>query len=266
MADVKLPGVGPVSKKWVVIVLGVSGVTVGYVVLRRKKTAAAASTAGAATTATGTIDPQTGDVAGSAQDQMDLAALQSGGYDSGAYGAGGYGTGSSLGNYGGYLAASPAGANIPGSGGFATNGEWAQQAESDLGNPPGLSNALGQYLTGRPLSPGDQGLTDQAIASENYPPVAGPDGYPPAMHTSATSTAPGTTAATGTTTTTTGTTATNTVAGHQISAPGGKTLPQIAAQYGVTMADLQRIDPGVVAKYGTTKVPAKGTGLYIPAH
>lgn len=246
MADVKLPGVGPVSKKWFVIVGGASVLTVGYVVLRKKKTAAAAATASTtATDTTGTIDPATGDIAGSAQDQADLATLQSGGYGSGMYGGG-----STLGNYGGYLAASPAGAAIPGSGGFATNGEWAQQAESDLANPPGLSNALGQYLTARTLNASDQGLVDQAIAEEGYPPVAGPTGYPPSMHTSPTGGGGGTTP----------------TPGYQTYAPGGKTLTQLAAADGVTVAQIKAVDPGVYAKYGTSKPLPKGTGYYVPKH
>jgi hypothetical protein len=241
MADVKLPGVGPVSKKWLGIVAVGSVVTVGYVLMRRKSKAAAA--ASSATTATDTIDPATGDIAGSAQDQADLASLQTGGYGSGMYGGG-----STLGNYGGYLAASPAGAAIPGSGGFSTNGEWAQQAEADLANPPGLSNALGQYLTARTLNSSDQGLVDQAIAEEGYPPVAGPSGYPPSMHTSPTGG---------------GTTGTP---GYQTYAPGGKTLTQLAAADGVTVAQIRTVDPGVYAKYGTSKPLPKGTGYYVPKH
>lgn len=187
MADVKLPGVGPVSKKWVIIVLGASAVTVGYVVIRKRSAAsAAASTASAAdTTGTSDIDPLTGDVAGSAQDQADLAAMQAGGYE-------GDNLGDGLGDYGGYLAATPAAATIPGAGGFTTNGEWAQQAETDLGGlgiaQTSLSAALGKYLTGQPLASADQQLVDQAIAEEGYPPVSGPGGYPPAMKTSPTST------------------------------------------------------------------------------
>ncbi|MCW2899984.1 MAG: hypothetical protein JWO67_2249, partial [Streptosporangiaceae bacterium] len=160
--------------------------SIGSFVYRRRQTGAAATTSTdtTATDTSGQIDPATGDIAGSAQDQMDLAALQDGGYGSGSYGSGGFG------NYGGYLAATPAAATIPGAGGFTTNGEWAQQAETDLGglgiNQATLAAALGNYLTGRALSTAQQSLVDQAIAEEGYPPVSGPGGYPPAMKTSAT--------------------------------------------------------------------------------
>jgi len=180
MADIRLPGVGPVSKKWVVIVLAGSAATIGYIVIRKRSAnAAAASTAtDTGTTDTSTIDPLTGDIAGSAQDQADLAAMQAGGYGNSL---GGYGT------YGGEYVETPPGTQLPGAGGFTTNGEWAQQAEQDLGglgiDEATLSAALGAYLTGRTLTAGQQSLTDQAIAEEGYPPVAGPGGYPPAMKT-----------------------------------------------------------------------------------
>lgn len=179
----KLPGIGKVSKKWVMIVGGASVVSIGYFLYRRKQAAAAAAAA-PATDTTGTIDPLTGDVAGSEQDQADLAAMQAGG--DGSLGM----DGSGLQNFGGFLAASPAGATIPGAGGFTTNGEWAQQAEADLAgvgiDELALSAALGRYLTGQPMSTADEGLANQAIAAENYPPVSGAGGYPPAMHSTPT--------------------------------------------------------------------------------
>lgn len=175
----KLPGVGKVSKKWVMIVGGASVVSIGYFLYRRRQSAAAAAAAPAADSSSD-IDPLTGDVAGSEQDQADLAAMQAGG--DGTLGM----DGSGLQNFGGFLAASPAGATIPGAGGFTTNAEWAQQAEQDLSgigvDPVALSAALGHYLTGSPLSTAEQGLVDQARAEEGDPPVAGAGGYPPAMH------------------------------------------------------------------------------------
>jgi hypothetical protein len=145
---------------------------------------AAAAAAAPATDTTGTIDPLTGDVAGSEQDQADLAAMQAGGDGSLGF------DGTGLQNFGGFLAASPAGATIPGAGGFTTNAEWAQQAEADLSgigvDPVALSGALGHYLTGSPLSTAEQSLVDQARAEEGDPPVAGAGGFPPAMHSTPT--------------------------------------------------------------------------------
>jgi hypothetical protein len=175
---VKLPGVGRVPKKWLVIVGVASLASIGYFAYRRKSAAAVPAADGS-----GQIDPATGDVAGSAQDQMDLAALQDGSaYGTGA--AGGYYAGS------GALGVSGVTPPVPGTGGFTTNGQWAQQAEADLGgigvDPVALAAALGHYLTGSPLTTAEQTLVDQAIAEEGYPPVAGATGYPPAMHASPT--------------------------------------------------------------------------------
>ena len=192
---VRLPGVGHVSKKWLMIV-GVASVgSVTYFVIKRRKNAAAAAATPAAADSTGAIDPLTGDIAGSAQDTADLAAMQD---DGGASAAD-----DGIGDYGGYLAATPAAATIPGAGGFVTNAEWAQQAETDLGgigiDETALAAALGHYLTGSQLATGEQSLVDQAIAEEGYPPVSASSGYPPGMRTSPTSTS-GTGTTTGTTT------------------------------------------------------------------
>ena len=190
----KLPGVGHVSKRWLMIVGGASVLSIGYFLYRRKQSAAAAvATPAPSSDTTGKIDPVAGAIAGSAQDQMDLASLQDGGYGT----QGGYYAGA------GSLGTSGVTPPVPGTGGFTTNGQWAQQAEQDLGglgiDQVALAGALGHYLTGSPLSTAEQSLVDQAIAEENYPPVAGPGNYPPSMHTTATSTA-----GTGTTTATTG--------------------------------------------------------------
>lgn len=183
---VTLPGVGKVSKKWLMIVGGASVASIGYFVWKRKQAAAAAPAGASADDGSG-IDPLTGDIAGSDQDLADLAAMQAGG--DGDLGLDGLG-GSGLQNFGGVLAASPAGATIPGAGGFATNAEWAQQAETDLAgigiDPVALAGALGHYLTGSPLSTAEESLVDTARAEEGDPPVAGATGYPPAMHITAT--------------------------------------------------------------------------------
>lgn len=183
MADsVKLPGVGPVSKKWLIIVAAGSAASIGYLAWRRRQSAAAAAPAGtSAADASGQIDPLTGDVAGSEQDQLDLAALQD---ESG--------TGLGLGGEPVSGVFAPAASIVPGAGGFATNAEWAQQAEADLGalgiSQTALAAALGHYLTGAALAPDEQGLVDQARALEGDPPVSGPGGFPPAMRTTPAST------------------------------------------------------------------------------
>src|SRR5882724_5816365 len=118
---VKLPGVGHVSKRWVVTVGVASLGSIAWFAYKRKQGAAAAAVP-AATDTTGQIDPLTGDIAGSAQDQTDLASLQSGGSGSGMSGAsGGYYAGS------GALGTSGVTPPVPDTGGFTTNGQWAQQ-------------------------------------------------------------------------------------------------------------------------------------------
>jgi hypothetical protein len=171
---VTLPGVGKVSKKWVWIVAAASAGSIGYFVIKRRSAAAAAAAVPAAAADSSDIDPLTGDIAGSAQDQADLAALQDEQYstDDGDLG------GDDLDGEGSLLPASGATGTTP----PATNAEWAQEALAELGSLPGLSNALGEYLAGQPMSQTDQGLADQAIAVAGYPPVSGANGYPPAMN------------------------------------------------------------------------------------
>jgi PASTA domain len=70
-----------------------------------------------------------------------------------------------------------------------TNAAWAQAAENYLttsgGYDPGtVAAALGIYITGSTLSAAQQAVVEAAIAFEGYPPQAGANGYPPAMHTS----------------------------------------------------------------------------------
>jgi hypothetical protein len=173
--DVKLPGLGPVPKKWFIIVGIGSLATIAYVVYRRKQTAASTTAATTDTTGTAALagqpcvdangNPGVYDSSGICQ--VDTAAL--GGYYSG-YGA---------------LGVSGVTPPVPGTGGFTTNGQWTQQAEADMagtGVDPGtLAAALGAYIAGQAVTPAQQSLIDQAIAFEGYPPVAGPGGYPPAL-------------------------------------------------------------------------------------
>lgn len=173
--SVKVPGIGPVPKKWFIIVGGGSVVVLGYVYWKRRKSApAAASTPGASVEGQPCVDangmPGVYDADGICQ------------VNAGA--AGGYYAGS------GAQGSSGVTPPVPGTGGFTTNGQWTQQAEADLAgigiDQVALADALGAYISGRPLTSAQQSLVDQAIAAEGYPPVAGASGYPPAMHTSPT--------------------------------------------------------------------------------
>lgn len=155
--QVKLPGVGPVSTR-ALMIGGVSAAAVMAIVWYRRKTAAAAAAstapASASTDTTGTYDPN---------------AV---GYDPNA-----------AGGTGGYF--------VPDSstqGPMTTNAQWTQAAMTALANvadPTALAAALGAYLTGAAVTQDQTTLIDEAIAAEGYPPVAGPNGYPPAIHTQA---------------------------------------------------------------------------------
>lgn len=176
--DVKLPGVGPVSKKWFIIVGGGAVVTIAYVSYKKKSAAAAAPSAAAAdTTGTSALsgqpcvdengNPGVYDDTGTCQ--VDTSAL------------GGYYAGSGAGGVSGVTTP------VAGTGGFTTNGQWSQQVIMDVQSlgtgvdVPTLTAALGAYIAGQPVSAAQQSLIDQAISIDGYPPVAGANGYPPAM-------------------------------------------------------------------------------------
>lgn len=111
---------------------------------------------------------------------MGIAAYGYGGYGYGAYGYGGYG-------YGGFVPSvgsiTPPVAPTP-----SSNAEWATAAEATLSNegfnPTSVAAALGKYLLAGTLTSDQTSIVQAAIAAQNYPPVAGPNNYPPNMHTS----------------------------------------------------------------------------------
>lgn len=182
-------------KKNEAIVAGVGAAALLGIVLYRyqkqQQAAQAAAAAAAAAQAPGTgagtsdeIDPSTGFPYGSAEDASALTTMS--GYNSPVAGLG-YNDTSYL--YGG-------GAYYPGSGyplssGFTSNAQWSQAAEDYLVNTGGgdantVGNALGKYITGQPVDAAGQAIINQAIAFEGYPPVSGPDGYPPSIRTGTT--------------------------------------------------------------------------------
>jgi hypothetical protein len=130
----------------------------------------------------GQIDPQTGYTYGSPEDQAALAAMagstlgqvdssswvggQTIGYDQ--YGNPVYGQG---------------GGGIPGA--FTSNAQWTQSAEAYMGSDgnDAIAAALGKYITAQPLTEDQRTIVQSAIASQGYPPVAGPNGFPPAFRT-----------------------------------------------------------------------------------
>jgi len=166
---------GNIQKKYAliggVVLVGVLGIA-WY---RSKKSAQASATAAAGESVG--IDPATGYIYGSAEDAA--ALTNQGGYQfpQPSYGSGGgssYPPGTTTGT------------------GFASNGQWSQAAISYMQtnglveDASQLSAALGKYITGSPVTPTDVTLINQAIAVEGYPPVAGPNNYPPALNTGTT--------------------------------------------------------------------------------
>jgi len=170
--DVKIPGIGPVKKKTVYIVGAVFIVAVGVYYYRSRNAAAAVDTTATDTTDTTQIDPATGYAYGTVEDQAALASQQQ--YNSVGSGAG---TSDSA-----PLPATPTG--------FTSNAQWTQAAEEYLSETVGLDStqvqaALGKYITGGAASTAQATIIEQAIAAEGYPPIAGPNGYPPSVRTAA---------------------------------------------------------------------------------
>jgi PASTA domain len=183
MPDIHIPGIGNVPRGGLIagMVVGVGG---GLYLWYKHKESASTTTA----PATGTSAYGYG---GSAY-----------GYGYGGYGynnpafnepyiSGEYGYGGAYG-YGigeGYGVGDPTAPTVP-TQLATTNAAWAQAAENYLTNEgqydaATVAAALGIYITGSTLSAAQQSVVEAAIAFEGYPPVPGASGYPPAMHTSA---------------------------------------------------------------------------------
>lgn len=174
-----------VSKGTIWIGAGATGL-LGIALYRyRKQQSAAAATAAANAaaqapgTGTGTsdaIDPATGFPYGSAEDASALTSMA--GYNSPIGGLG-----SSNGPQ--YVYGVPS-SGYPTSGGFTSNAQWSQAAEAFLvgqgADANAVGNALGKYITGGIVTdPTAQSIINQAIAFEGYPPVPGPNGFPPSI-------------------------------------------------------------------------------------
>ena len=188
---VKIPGVGEVPKAGAIAGAAVLAGILGYAYWRHSRTAAssgavtsAASATGAAYTGYGAGDPYPPDgTSGNPSDPYSLDPAS--GMTYGDEGAGSYaGAG-----YGYYGSGSPGGGYPTAPGGYSTNAQWAQAAEDYLVNSTGadattVAAALGKYLTGGAITPDQQVIVNSAIAFEGFPPVSGPNGYPPSMQVS----------------------------------------------------------------------------------
>ena len=170
--------VGTIQKK-TALYLGGAAVILGAIVVYRQKKVGSTDTA---TPTDAEIDPATGFPYGSPEDAAALA--QQGNYVMPTTGGGG------------------GGSSIPNSNvGYTSNAQWVQavvdyMTQNDLVNDPTqLSSALGKYITGAYIAPdsNEDNLVHQAIAVQNYPPVAGPAGYPPSINRNPPTTPPAST-------------------------------------------------------------------------
>lgn len=178
----KLPAWGKIG-----VIAG--GGLAAFLVFRAHEAAAAPAAAGASD-----IDPETGDVSGSPEDEAALAELQGGG-----------------GSFPVQASSGGITTTVGTTSGYPDNAAWTQAAESGLAeigeDPQTVATALGAWLNGQPITPDQAAIVYAATAEFGDPPT----GAPPVVLTSSTGPAvTGNTTTTGTGTTTTGTGTTTT--------------------------------------------------------
>lgn len=207
---------GPIKKEYVYVGGGLLVVIVSVVWYRSRQQANAAAATAAAGANTG-IDPATGYPYGSAEDAAALA--NQGNYINPSQPYTGVGGSSSVGTG-------------TGSGTFTTNAQWAQFVEQFLESSGAVSDvaplsaAIGKYITGQPVTSDQQSLIEQAIAIGGYPPVSGPDAYPPSIRTS------------------TGTTPPPADAVYR-DTKEGQSVQSFLNYYGITYAQMLNLNPGI---------------------
>lgn len=143
--EVQLPLVGSVSKR--ALAIGGAGAGVVMLILWYRKRSSSASTTPTDTSAT------------------DLSGIDTTGVDAGGGGS----------VPGGSTVTTP-----------ASNPQWTQLVMDQLSgivDPSALASALGKYLAGAAVTTDETTIIDQAIAVAGWPPVSGPNGYPPAIRT-----------------------------------------------------------------------------------
>jgi LysM repeat protein len=243
MPDTNLPAVGKVPRKGLVIGMLVAAAGGVYIWWRHKESAAA--TASSATPAAYAYGY--GSYGYGAQGQLtpeELASeegLEPYGYG-GVYGYGAGGAGVGVGSP--YPVTAPV---VP----VTTNAEWAQAAETELGNSGYDSTtsaaALGKYITGGAVTADQQSIIQSAIAFEGYPPQPGANNYPPNINTGpATGQSGGGGAATKT-----------------VTANGKQSLNAIAKANGISESKLISLNPTnvklIAQTYGTGKPVKAGS-------
>lgn len=203
---VKVPLVGTVSKKTAAGAGVVTGILIVIYYVRSKKSAASAAAAQQASQAASATDQYPPDgTTGNPQDPYSTDPATGATYGNEAAGSGGtygaYGSGAASGLYydpatGAYDLTSPYGTSpvtqpyqTTGGPPFASNSAWSDwvlqelQAQDPGINAAALTDALGLYLNGQPVSAGQKTLVFDATGIAGDPPVAGPAGYPPKVRT-----------------------------------------------------------------------------------
>lgn len=214
---ITVPIVGKMSKAGLTVTV-VAGVGVGgYIWWRHKKSAAATAAASTSASGSGSATTDTSGNTGNCDPTTDpnCPGYNPGnsdyGYGYGPYGLGDYSDTGGVAGDSGYYGAGTPGVYTPVNPQATTNAQWSQAAVSALTNAgyegDTVLAALGVYLTGGTLSASQETIVNAAIAAEGYPPVEGPNGYPPSMHH----------------TTSTGQSGGTTPAGPPTSAPAGLT-------------------------------------------
>jgi hypothetical protein len=267
MADVHLPGIGPVNKKALVIGGAVGAVVLAVAYSRHRSAAAAAAAAPSTSTAAddsgADIDPATGFPYGSVEDQEALAAV-SGGVtgqlgDVGSVGTSGassdidpvtgfpYGSAQDLAALGLTSTTVPpdTGTGDTGTGtGAETVAEWEQAAIADM-SAAGVSSAVLQaatsgiprYLAGLPLTDAQASAVQQAVALAGEPP-----GGPYTIKRSPAPPKPTT---------------------HTITANGKEDLYQIATDNHITEGQLVAMNLSLAHYVGTKKPIPAGTKVKV---
>jgi PASTA domain-containing protein len=210
MADIKIPGVGPVDKKKALAIGAAVAAAIVVVVIRRKSAASAAAATPAATDTTG-IDPATGIPYADEQSSNDLVdpatgvpyADEQNGLTSFDTGSGDSALSSSNFDAAGYPIGSEAdlawqaqqdGTSVSGSNpttAITSNSQWLAAAEAQLGDTSAITQALTKVLGGVAVTSAQQQIFMEAVGIIGQP----PGGYPTINLTSTpaqpTPTAPG---------------------------------------------------------------------------
>lgn len=205
MAEIKIPGVGPVDKKKALLIGGGTIAAIAIVLWRRQQQAKAAAAAAPVTDTTdnseldqigdpGAIDPATGvpyadEIGTGGQGAFDVGGGDTG-LSSSGFDAAGYPIGSAA-----DLAwqAQQDGTSVGAAGGtsITTNSQWLAAAEQALGNTSDIVTALTKVLGGVAVTAAQQQVFMEAVGIVGQPPggyptihLTGTSGAPPASGTS----------------------------------------------------------------------------------